>query len=71
MACGYREVSLYNGKGERALTARMARMARMLQAKLRPALKAHPLRLVEIADGAKDNWTYLAEELPAGDEVVD
>ncbi len=29
------------------------------------------LTLVKVADGAKDNWTYLAGELPKGLEIVD
>ncbi|MBK6659458.1 MAG: hypothetical protein IPG43_15505 [Proteobacteria bacterium] len=29
------------------------------------------LALVKVADGAKDNWRYLSEVLPAGTEVVD
>lgn len=29
------------------------------------------LTLVKVADGAKDNWIYLTNELPEGHEVVD
>ena len=29
------------------------------------------LTLVKVADGAKDNWTFLANELPEGHEIVD
>jgi hypothetical protein len=29
------------------------------------------LRVVKVADGAKDNWTFLSEELPAGEEIID
>ena len=29
------------------------------------------LRLVKVADSAKDNWTYLSDELAAGAEVID
>lgn len=36
------------------------------------ALRQKPeLSLVKVADGAKDNWTYLANELPEGHEIVD
>ncbi|MCK7492751.1 MAG: hypothetical protein MZW92_15385, partial [Comamonadaceae bacterium] len=36
------------------------------------ALKSQPqLRLVKVADGARDNWEFLAKELPPGEEVVD
>lgn len=29
------------------------------------------LSLVKMANGAKDNWTYLSAELPGGVELVD
>lgn len=29
------------------------------------------LRVVKVADGAPDNWSYLGETLPVGDEVLD
>jgi len=29
------------------------------------------LKLVKVADGAKDNWTYLSHALPGGTELVD
>lgn len=82
---GYQEVgcatlSFYDAEGERLSTLRMARMPEpkkatvktMLAAELAAALQQRPaLRLVKIADGAKDNWTYLSDALPAGEEVVD
>lgn len=82
---GHREVgcatlSFYDALGERLDTVRMARMPEskkvtlksMLSAELTPVLEACPhLRSVKIADGAKDNWRYLSEELPEADEVVD
>jgi len=36
------------------------------------ALRQRPqLRVVKLADGAKDNWTFLSDELPAGEEIID
>jgi hypothetical protein len=82
---GHREVgcgtlSFYDADGERLRTVRMARMPEankrslkaMIRAELSPILAARPaLTLVKIADGAKDNWTFLHDELPAGVAVVD
>ncbi len=71
----------YDGAGERPLrTLRHARMPepgkrtlkRQLVAEVEHALKRQPqLRLVKVADGARDNWEFLAKELPPGEEVVD
>ena len=82
---GYREVgcgtlSFYDANGERLTTMRMARMPEpkkatvksMLSAELSGVLDARPgLTLVKLADGAKDNWTYLHDALPEGVELVD
>ena len=82
---GYQEVgcatlSFYDAEGERLSTLRMARMPEtkkatlktLLAAELAAVLQQRPtLRLVKLADGAKDNWTYLGNELPAGDEIID
>ena len=82
---GYREVgcgtlSHYDGAGERLRTVRHARMPepkkrtlkRQLVAEVERALERQPqLRLVKVADGARDNWEFLAKELPPGEEVVD
>ena len=44
----------------------------MLKAELTAVLCERPdLRVVKIADGARDNWTYLSEDLPKGREIVD
>ena len=44
----------------------------MLAAELRSVLAVRPeLTVVKVADGAKDNWTYLHQELPGGVEAVD
>lgn len=82
---GYQEVgcatlSFYDIEGERLSTVRMARMPEtkkatvktMLAAELAAALGQRPdLRVVKLADGAKDNWTYLSAELPVGEEIID
>lgn len=82
---GYREIgcgtmSFYDDEGERLLTRRLARMPEPGKASLKEALTAEvhaalterpDLALVKVADGAKDNWTYLADDLPAGAEVLD
>lgn len=81
---GYQEascgtVSFLNAQGERLSTIRLARMPEpkkealklMLEDEVRAALHSRPdLRLVKLADGARDNWTYL-DELPKGEAVVD
>jgi len=82
---GYQEVgcatvSYYNRQGERLLSRRMARMPEgnkvtlksQLTAEVMGALKQRPdLRVVKVADGAPDNWSYLGATLPFGEEVLD
>jgi hypothetical protein len=82
---GYQEagcatVSFYDVAGERLSSVCMARMPEatkatlktMLENELAAVLRQRPeLTLVKVADGAKDNWRYLSEALPAGAEVVD
>lgn len=82
---GFREascatVSFYDREGEQISTVRVARMPeggkrtlkQMLTAEVEAALSERPaLRLVKLADGARDNWTYLSEQLPEGVELVD
>jgi hypothetical protein len=82
---GYQEVgcatvSYYDRFGERLVTRRMARMPetnkatlkRQLTAEVMGALIQRPdLRVVKVADGTADNWTYLSETLPVGEEVLD
>ena len=82
---GYREVgcatlSFCDKDGKALAAVRMARMPEphktslkeMLKAEVAAALEQRPdLRLVKAADGANDNWTFLTDELPAGEEVVD
>jgi hypothetical protein len=82
---GYQEVgcatvSYYDRDGERLSTRRMARMPEenkatlksQLTAEVMGALRQRPdLRVVKVADGAPDNWSYLGETLPFGEEVLD
>ncbi|MGH8614407.1 MAG: hypothetical protein ACREYF_20875 [Gammaproteobacteria bacterium] len=47
-------------------------MKTMLSEEIAVALKQCPeLTLVKLADGAKDNWTYLGAALPPGVELID
>lgn len=82
---GYQEVgcgtiSYYDRDGERLLTRRMARMPEGNKATLKSQLTAEvmgallqrpDLRVVKLADGAADNWSYLRDILPFGDECLD
>lgn len=82
---GYQEAgcatfSFFDADGERLGTTRYARMPESKKATLKKTLSADvkavlakrpELRLVKLADGAKDNWTYLSEELPEGEERID
>lgn len=82
---GYQEVgcatvSYYDRHGERLCTRRMARMPAgnkatlqsPLTAEVRKALIQRPdVRVVTVADGAADNWRYLGEMRPCGEEVLD
>ena len=82
---GYQEVgcgtiSFYDRHGERLLTRRMGRMPESHKATLKSQLTAEVMRalidrpslkVVKLADGAPDNWTYLSETLPFGDECLD
>ena len=82
---GYQEVgcgtvSLFDADGERLSTIRLARMPeagkvslkQQLSAEIAQLLAQRPeLVLVKLADGATDNWTYLANALGPGVEVVD
>ena len=82
---GYQEVgcatvSYYDRNGDRLCTRRMARMPEGNKATLKSQLTAEvmgaliqrpDLRVVKVADGAPDNWSYLGETLPLGEEVLD
>lgn len=82
---GYREVgcgtlSFCDETGEMVSAVRMGRMPeankttlkRTLLADVTAALAERPdLRIVKVADGANDNWTYLSTILPGGVEILD
>jgi hypothetical protein len=81
---GYQEagcgtISFYDREGQRLATKRMGRMPEhkkatlkaMLRAELIAALEQRPdLQVVKVADGAKDNWTYLSDEVLKGVQTV-
>ena len=78
VGCG--TLSFYDEEGERLSTIRMARMPEVKKATLKAMLSKEvnsclaerpDLKVVKVADGAKDNWTYLSGELPDGEEVID
>ena len=82
---GYREVgcgtlSFYDAEGERLSTVRLGRMPEKHKATLKDTLSQEiaavlgqrpDLTLVKLADGAKDNWSYLGTALPQGPEILD
>jgi hypothetical protein len=82
---GYQEVgcgtlSFYDAEGERLSTVRLARMPEKHKATLKDTLSEElaavlgqrpDLTLVKLADGAKDNWSYLGAILPQGIEIID
>jgi hypothetical protein len=77
---GCATLSFSDKYGERLGTRRLARMPErhkctlkaMLTAEVFSALVERPtLRVVKLADGAPDNWTYLAETLPVGEALGD
>jgi hypothetical protein len=82
---GYQEVgcatvSYHDRNGVRLCTRRMARMPETNKATLKSQLTAEvmgalsqrpDLRVIKVADGAPDNWSYLSAVLPVGQEVLD
>jgi hypothetical protein len=82
---GYREVgcatlSFCDAKGELLGAIRMARtpepkkrtLKASLEAELLAVLRRKPdLKIVKVADGVDDNWTFLSKQLPDGDEALD
>jgi len=73
-------VSFYDADGERLDTIRFARMPEakkatlksMLSAEVHAALTQRPeLTVVKVADGTKDNWSYLDALVPEGEARVD
>lgn len=82
---GYREVgcatlSFCDAKGDLISAIRWARspepkkrtLKATLEADLLAVLRTRPdLTVVKLADGIDDNWSFLTNELPAGEEVLD
>jgi len=77
---GCATLSFYDRSGERLSTLRLGRMPEAKKATLKGTvldevawiLDQRPdLRLVNLADGAKDNWTFFDDELPSGVGIVD
>jgi hypothetical protein len=82
---GYREVgcatlAFCDARGDLLGAVRMARapepnkrtLKATMLADLSAVLARHPdLKLVKIADGVDDNWSFLADELPPGVEALD
>lgn len=82
---GYREVgcgtlSFCDAEGDLIAAVRMGRMPEPHKATLKRTLtldvtaalsKRPDLRIVKLADGANDNWTFLSSMLPGGVEIID
>ena len=82
---GYREVgcgtiSFCDREGEVLGAIRMARapeykketLKQMVSAEVEAILHSRPdLRLLKLADGVVDNWTFLSNKLPPGEELID
>lgn len=73
-------VSYYDAWGHCLWTRRVARMPQAHKATLKTQLTAEVmhalverphLKVVKVADGAADNWTYRRETLPCGHETLD
>lgn len=77
-SCG--SLTYYDEEGEALATRRYGRMPErkkitlksFLAKEIEYALKCNPnLQLVKVADGARDNWAFLEEELPKGLSELD
>ena len=73
-------MSLVDGDAQRLHSVRMGRMPEsnkttlktMVSAEVEAVLGKRPdLTVVKVADGAKDNWTFLTRALPEGVELID
>jgi hypothetical protein len=78
VACG--TLSFFDAEGNRLGTRRFARMPEVKKKTLKTILAQEvtavldqrpDLILVKLADGAKDNWTFLHSALPEGVELLD
>lgn len=77
-ACG--TVSFFNKDGELLLTRYLARMPEFKKKTLKQQLAGHietiiskrpDLAIVKVADGARDNWTFLDSQIEYGECVLD
>lgn len=77
-SCG--TISFFDNNGNRLATTQYGRMPEhkkqslknMLRNHVEVALKIKPeLKLIHIADGAQDNWTFFDEDMPLGFQLTD
>jgi len=82
---GYKEagcgtLSFCDASGQTLAAVRLARAPEHKKATLKTSIVAElasamaqrpDLRVVKLADGAKDNWTFLVQDLPQGVEIID
>jgi hypothetical protein len=77
-SCG--TVSFFDVDGERLSTIQYGRMPEHKKATLKTILRKHTeavlqqrpeLKVVHLADGAQDNWTFFDEDMPLGFQLTD
>jgi Uncharacterised protein family (UPF0236) len=77
-SCG--TISFFDAEGERLSTLQYGRMPEHKKATLKTLLRMNTesilkdrpdLKLVHVADGAQDNWTFFDEEMPLGFQLTD
>lgn len=77
-SCG--TISFFDADGERLSTIQYGRMPEHKKATLKTILSKHTeavlqqrpeLKLVHLADGAQDNWTFFDEDMPVGFQLAD
>lgn len=77
-SCG--TISFFDAEGERLSTVQYGQMPEHKKATLKALLRMNTeailqqrqdLKLVHLADGAQDNWTFFDEEMPLGFQLTD
>lgn len=77
-SCG--TISFFDAKGERLSTVQYGRMPEHKKTTLKILLRKNTeailqqrsdLKLIHLADGAQDNWTFFDEEMPLGFQLTD
>lgn len=77
-SCG--TISFFDALGERLSTIQYGRMPEHKKTTLKTILRKHTeailqqrpeLKLVHLADGAQDNWTFFDEDMPLGFQLTD